>query len=287
MTESAVSAAATTATATISETRAWLRHHLGNALETDHLLCFILGCERSYLYAHQEDKIDLARGRYLATLLHRRLQGVPLAYLTGSCQFFSLEFEITPTVLIPRPATETLVEVGLASMKKRAHVLDLGTGCSAVAVAIAHERPDATITACDNDPDALALARRNAKRHGVEIEFVGSDWFSRLTGRRFDVIVANPPYVDRDDPALDAEVAAHEPHTALFAQDRGLACLRRIIAAAPEHLHDQGVLALEHGYNQAVSVGWSMEATGFLDLGCSHDCDGHPRVTAGTWKPAS
>lgn len=281
MTENSV-----TSPVTVGEAQAGLRLHLGDTLETDRLLCFALGCERPYLYAHQEVRIDLAQGRRLAALLRRRLQGVPLAYLTGNCEFFSLEFEVTPAVLIPRPSTEVLVEVALGAMKKRANVLDLGTGCGAIAVAIARERPDVTLTACDNDADALALARRNAKHHGVEIEFAKSDWFSRLSGRRFDVIVSNPPYVEENDPALDPEVAVHEPHTALFAQDCGLACLRRIVAAAPEHLHNQGVLALEHGYNQADSVGWSMQASGFCNLRYTRDFDNHPRVITGIRKPA-
>ena len=261
--------------------RAVLHRRLDDTLEVDHLLCTTLRCERSHLYAHRQARLDRADRLRLETLLKRRLQGMPLAYVTGSCEFFSLKLETTPDALIPRPATETLVETALAAMKRRARVLELGTGCGAVAIALAHRRPDAAVTACDFSTDALALARRNAKRHGVEVRFVASDWFVGFAGQRFDLIVANPPYLDERDPEVTSSVRAYEPHVALFARERGFACLRRIVADAPAHLNDRGTLVLEHGYNQAARVGRMLSAAGFSELRRTRDLAGHPRVAVG------
>ena len=270
---------------TVGEARAILLHHLGDTLEIDHLLCATLRCERSRLYAHRQMKISRADRLHLQTRLQRRLQGVPLAYVTGSCEFFSLELEITPDALIPRPATETLVEAALATMKQQARVLELGTGCGAVAITLAQQRPDATITACDISTDALALAQRNAKRHGVEVKYIESDWFNNLADQRFDLIVANPPYLDEQDPEVDPSVLAHEPRVALVARERGLACLHRIIADAPAHLYTPGALVLEHGYSQTTQVRKRLAAAGFSRLRCTRDLAGHPRVATGTKMP--
>ena len=266
---------------TIGEARAILRNRLENTLEVDCLLCAVLNCDRSYLYTQQRATISRADKRRLETLLQRRLQGTPLAYLIGNCEFFSLELEIRPGVLIPRPSTETLVETALVTMQRQARVLDLGTGCGCVAIALARRRPDVTVTACDINADALALARQNAKRHNVRINFIESDWFAGLPDRHVDLIVANPPYVDKHDPELEPEVLAHEPRSALFAGERGLACLRRIVTDAPEHLHHGGALALEHGYTQAIEVDRMMAAAGIVESGCTPDLAGHPRVTMG------
>ncbi len=277
MTETALLAADT-----IADARAVLRQRLDDGREADYLLCCILGCERAHIYTHPETALDPACKQRLASLLQRRLDGTPLAYLAGTREFFSLQFEVTPQTLIPRPETETLVEVALALAPERARILDLGTGCGAVAVALAHTRPDADVVACDNSRDALTLAKRNAARHGVtNVSFVASDWFERLPDTLFELIVANPPYVADDDPDLDPAVAVHEPNAAVFAQNDGLACLRRIIADAPARLREHGALALEHGHTQAEAVARLMHAANFCDIHCTHDLAGRPRVTAG------
>ncbi len=249
--------------------------------EGDYLLCHVMGCGRAELYAHPEATLAPARRRRLEVLLMKRLDGVPLAYLTGVREFFSLEFEVSPEVMIPRPETETLVETALALTPEHACILDLGTGCGAVAIAIAVARPDATITACDNRRGALAIAERNVARHHASVTFVESDWFEKLPGGRFDVIVSNPPYVGADDPDLDPAVAAYEPHAAVFAEEDGLACLRRIIAEAPRRLAERGVLVLEHGHTQADAVAALMRAAGFDGIHCIRDAADRPRVTLG------
>ena len=220
--------------------------------------------------------------------MQKRLGGVPLAYLTGTREFFSLTFEVTPNVLIPRQETETLVEVALALAPEDTHVLELGAGCGAVAIALADKRTDLRITACDNSHDALVLASRNAKRHSAPgITFVESDWYEQLPDVLFDLIISNPPYVGTDDPDLDPAVAASEPAAALFAQNGGLACLQRIIDGAPARLRDGGALAVEHGHRQAGSVSRMMKDAGFDKVHCSRDLAGHPRVTSGVrrWLP--
>ncbi len=276
------------AAATIGEARAALHRRLGDGLETDHLLCRVLNCERPHLYAHPEATFEPSFRRCLETLLLKRLGGTPLAYLTGVREFFSLPFEVAPETLIPRPETETLVGVALAAAPTHARILDLGTGCGAIAIAIAHTRPDTTVWACDNSRGALAIAQRNAKRHSVRnVSFFESDWFDQLPAARFDVIVGNPPYVAADDPDLDSTVAAHEPNAAVFAADNGLACLNRVIADTPARLGDRGVMAIEHGYTQAETVARLMETAGFGDVHCTPDLNGHPRVTAGVKKQDS
>ncbi len=276
------------AAATIGTARAILRRRLNSGIEADCLLCRTLACARPYLYAHPETVLAPARKRRLETLLQRRLDGVPLAYLTGVREFFSLEFEVTPAVLIPRPETETLVEIAIKIAPGNADVLDLGTGCGTIAVALARARPDAAITACDNSRGALAVAIRNAQRLGASnVSFVASDWFEQLPDARYDVIVANPPYVRDGDPDLDPAVAAYEPTAAVVAQDHGLADLRRIIGGAPARLRDGGALAVEHGHTQAAAVAGLMHAAGFSDIHCAADLAGRPRVSIGTKRSRS
>ena len=276
MTENALSCADT-----IGKARAKLREYLTSDSEGDYLLCHILKCQRSYLYAHQEEMLENKQTQDLQHLFQQRLEGVPLAYLTGTREFFSLEFEVNSEILIPRPETELLVEVVLPLIPNQAHVLDLGTGCGAIAIAIASENPDATITACDNNANALVLAKRNAQRHKVNISFIKSDWFSQLPHTYFDVIVSNPPYISIHDTHLDSAVMIHEPHTAIFAENNGLACLNKVITGAPARLKSQGILALEHGYDQSEGVATMMKSAGFSDIHCTRDLAGHPRVTVG------
>ena len=266
----------------VGEARAILKHRLNDGSEADSLLCHTLACERADLHAHPETPLQPIQQRQLDTLMNKRLSGSPLAYLTGQQEFFSLQFEVTPAVLIPRPETETLVEVALAQVPQNARILDLGTGCGAIAITLACTRPDAVVTACDNSRDALAVAMRNAQRlNAPNVSFVQSDWFKRLPEMHYDLIISNPPYVDRGDLALDPAVTAHEPLNAVIAPQNGLACLRQIIAAAPAWLADHGALAVEHGYTQGHSVARLMQAAGFNNIRRTSDPAGHPRVTVG------
>jgi release factor glutamine methyltransferase len=206
-----------------------------------------------------------------------------VAYLVGVKEFYGLPFRVTPDVLIPRPETEELVEAALERLPQRetSKVLDLGTGSGCIAIAIARQRPAAQVTAVDSSSPALALARENAAALGVEVEFLQSDWFAALGGRRFDLIVANPPYVAADDPHLRQGDLRFEPRLALAAGADGLADLRRIVRAAPEHLRPGGWLLFEHGYDQTETCRDLLHSTGFAELVFRADIAGLPRIAGG------
>ena len=217
------------------------------------LLRAALGVSDTHLVAHPEQPLTgQQRTRYLAWL-ERRRAGEPVAYLTGEREFYSLAFKVTPAVLIPRPETELLVEAALERVSAHVpfRVLDLGTGSGCVAVAIAKHRPGAQVTATEVSRGALAVARDNAARHGAGVEFLESDWFDALAGRRFDLIVSNPPYVAARDPHLSQGDSRFEPRAALVAGADGLSCIRLIIAQARAHLEPGGGLLFEHGHDQA------------------------------------
>ena len=211
------------------------------------LLRAALGVSDTHLVAHPEQPLTgQQRTRYLAWL-ERRRAGEPVAYLTGEREFYSLAFKVTPAVLIPRPETELLVEAALERVSAHVpfRVLDLGTGSGCVAVAIAKHRPGAQVTATEVSRGALAVARDNAARHGAGVEFLESDWFDALAGRRFDLIVSNPPYVAERDPHLSQGDSRFEPRAALVAGADGLSCIRLIIAQARAHLEPGGGLLFE------------------------------------------
>ena len=269
----------------IRQVRAELTQKLTTVGEADQLLVHVLKQPRSYLYTYPEQAIDKAERETLNTLLHQRLNGVPLAHLIGVCDFFSLEFNVSPQVLIPRSETEQLVSTVIKSAPLNASVLDLGTGCGAIAVAVAYHRPDLTISASDISLEALEIAQQNAKQHGLtQIQWLHSDWFQEFSQQRFNLIVSNPPYVERSDPALEDNVAANEPAIALFAADSGSACLRYIIQQAPNHLDNNGLLLTEHGYQQAALVADLMHTADFTNIQCLRDTTGTPRIGIGV-KP--
>jgi release factor glutamine methyltransferase len=256
-------------------------------LDAGMLLAFCLGVPRVRLKSHPEEPRTVADlERYLA-LIERRAQGEPLAYITGSREFWTLELRVTRDVLVPRPETELLVERGLALCEAQvAQVLDLGTGSGAIALALAAERPAWQVLAIDASPAALAVARDNARRLGLTaVAFESGNWFSGLAGRRFDLVVSNPPYVDARDPALLA--LKDEPRQALTPGEDALADLRAIIQAAPDHLNTGGWLALEHGATQAGAVGLELVARGFGSVRSHRDLGGHERVTEGQWTRGS
>jgi release factor glutamine methyltransferase len=251
-------------------------------LDAELLLAKVMEWSRPGLIAHGDAPVPPQRERLFAGLVERRLQGSPVAYLTGTREFWSLPLGVTPDVLVPRPETELLVELALQCMSRdrASSVLDLGTGSGAIALAIASERPAVRITAVDISPQALAVAIQNSRDLGLaHIDWRLGSWFAAVQGERFDLIVANPPYVAAADPAL-ATLAA-EPAIALCAGPTGLEALSAIAAGAAAHLHEGGRLMLEHGCGQAPFVARLLEHEGFTQVRTHLDFSGKNRVTLG------
>ncbi|MBA3023440.1 MAG: peptide chain release factor N(5)-glutamine methyltransferase [Gammaproteobacteria bacterium] len=253
--------------------------------EVQVLLQTALGVNRAYLLAHPERVLtEQELSRYQASL-QRRLQGEPLAYILGEREFFGLNFKVTPATLIPRPDTELLVELALARISSAGcRVLDLGTGSGAIALAIAHARPDAEVMAVDASEPALSVALENARRLQIRnTSFVSSDWFSALAGQRFDLIVSNPPYIAENDRHLAQGDLRFEPATALASGSDGLHDIRRIISEAGAHLAAGGWLMLEHGYDQAEQVRALLLKAGFKNVRSDKDLAGIERVSGGQY----
>jgi release factor glutamine methyltransferase len=215
----------------------------------------------------------------------RRAAGVPVAYLLGRREFWSLPFEVSPAALVPRPETELLVERVLHRVHvPLAEVADLGTGSGAIAIAIAHERPAWRVTATDSSSAALELAQRNAQRlANGRIEFLSGDWYSPLAARRFDAVASNPPYIASDDPALHDDGVRHEPRCALSPGADALSALAILINGAPYHLKPGGWLLLEHGAAQGPAVRATLVARGFAHVTSHRDLAGHERVSEAQW----
>lgn len=253
-----------------------------SALDAEILVAAVLGLDRARLAADPDRPLAAEELFALESLVRRRIDGEPVAYLTGRREFWSLEFEVNADVLVPRPETELLVERALAAISGRASVavLDLGTGSGAVAVAVAVERRDAAVTATDRSRAALAVARRNAARHApTNLRFLEGDWYAPLAGERFDAIVSNPPYVADNDAALRS--LAHEPRLALVAGAEGLDALAAIVAGSANHLAPDGRLLLEHGAGQGAAVRGLLAGAGFGAVATFRDLAGHERVTEG------
>jgi release factor glutamine methyltransferase len=244
------------------------------------LLAHVLRLPRERLIAFPEAAVMPGDRAAFAGLAARRRAGEPMAYLLGEQEFYGLPFEVGPEVLIPRPATETLVDALLQHLQGRRapRVLDLGTGSGCIAVAIARARPDAQVLAVDASAGALAIARRNAARHGAVMSFRQSDWYAQVV-EAFDAVVANPPYVREDDPHLDG--LRFEPRCALASGPDGLRDLRTIVDGAAAHLSPGGVLMVEHGYDQAADVRGRFRAAGFVGVVTRRDLQGHERVCIG------
>ena len=271
----------------MSETvRAALRRSsdaLGNEQAARRLLADCLDQSWGWVSLHDDTALSSEQHARLNGWLQRAASGEPVAYITGRVGFWTLELQVTPDVLIPRPATETLVECAL-QLGGTGHqqVLDLGTGSGAIAIALAVERPAWVITATDQSTDALTVARGNAKTCGADaVRFLSGDWLDAVSGARFDGIVCNPPYIALDDEAVDDSVRGFEPGAALFSADNGLHDLRQVVAQAPAHLNADGWLAVEHGYQQAGAVRGLFQAAEFEQIASRDDLEGHTRVTAG------
>jgi release factor glutamine methyltransferase len=280
-----------------------LDHHSESPrLDAELLLGKILGLSRSGLIARGNEPVAGDRERAYASLIEQRLRGAPVAYLTGTREFWSLALHVTPAVLVPRPETELLVELALqllparrprppetqarasqlrASEEQACSILDLGTGSGAIALAIASERPAARVTGVDISPSALDVAIQNSRNLGLSrIGWRLGSWFDAVPGERFDMIVANPPYIAAADPALDKLAA--EPAIALSVGPTGLEALSAIAGDAASHLHESGWLILEHGSDQAPDVVRLLERHGFTGVRSHLDFSGKPRVTLGS-----
>ncbi len=249
-------------------------------LEAQVLLANALDQPRSFLLAHPEHAVgEKAKSRFLKNLEARR-GGQPMAYILGQREFWSLELTVSSATLIPRPETELLVEQALARLPREPRrVLDLGTGSGAIALALKAERPELAVTAVDQDAQALAVARSNGQRLGLEVEWLVSNWFSNLAERRFHLIAANPPYVASADPHLHQGDSAFEPRLALEAGPLGLDALHLIVDAAPAYLEPGGDLLLEHGYDQARAVRDRLKENGFQAIASYRDLQQHERLT--------
>ena len=215
----------------------------------------------------------------------RRADGEPLAYVLGEREFHGLMLQVSPAVLVPRPDTETLVDWALQllalPLADNPEVADLGTGSGAIALALKHRHPAARVCAVDCSAAALDVARANAARHGLQVEWRLGNWWQPLQGRRFHLVVGNPPYVAGNDPHLAA--LRHEPALALTPGGDGLAALAHIIGGAAPHLHDGGWLLLEHGHDQAGEVCRLLADAGFTGMQTQSDLAGQPRCSGGHW----
>ncbi len=254
-------------------------------LDAQILLAHILGCDRIHIYTRFSEEVGEDRRSRFRELVRRRVEGCPVAYLVGRKEFYKLSFEVSPAVLIPRPATESLVVRALEVLKPMAapRVLDVGTGSGCIAVSIAKQHPGATIMAVDVSGEALAIARRNAERHGVasRIQFVAGDLYANLTGTGpFDLVLSNPPYIPSATiPELASGVRDHEPRLALDGGPDGLAVFARLISGAPGRLASGGWLLVEIGFDQEADAVRQLAAvTGLVPGPTIRDADGHPRV---------
>ena len=252
-----------------------------DALEARILLSHGLQLSRVQLVTQSERLLTADEAVRVASLFARRLHGEPIAYILGEREFFGLMLLTTPDALIPRPETELLVELALDRLPEGGRVLDMGTGTGAIAIAIAHMRPDANVTALDASKAALAVARRNVERTGVNVRLLDSDWYSALGEEQFNLIVSNPPYIVAGDPHLSQGDLRFEPVDALTDHDDGLSAIRTIVSGARQHLAPGSWLLMEHGYDQAASARDLLGRQGFHNVQSWKDLAGIERVSGG------
>ena len=253
-------------------------------LETELLMEAMCGVSRNHQFSHPEEQLTEEQVGRFSRALQRRMSGEPMAYITGCRGFWDMELQVTPDVLIPRPDTECLVEQALERIPKDVNwqIADLGTGSGAIAIAIARERPLCDITATDNSPAALVVAKENVLAlHVKNISFVHGSWGQPLEKRRFDMILSNPPYIRAEDPHLFEGDLPAEPRYALVSGGDGLNAIRQIISDSTIYLKPNGWLILEHGYDQAAEVSYLLQHADFNEISTQKDYGGNDRVTAG------
>lgn len=254
------------------------------SLDAELLLCHLLKKNRIYLYSHPEKNLSDQEYQHWQELLEKRLQQIPIAYLTGQKYFWNLDLHVNEYTLIPRPETELLVELVLSSCRGEWHspsCLDLGTGSGAIALAIAKEKPQWRITAVDISLEALKIAQKNANKNNIDnVMFIQSNWFSSLSNK-FEIIVSNPPYIDANDPHLLREEIRYEPRGALVANNNGFADIENIIAKARNYLQSNGQLFVEHGYEQGARVRDLFAHYGYQSIKTFQDLAGLERITCG------
>jgi release factor glutamine methyltransferase len=253
-------------------------------LDAEVLLAFVLGKPRTYLRAWCDNTPTDQQHADFAMMIEQRLQGMPVAYLTGMREFWSRDFKVTADVLIPRPDTELLIELSLALIPQNqaVKVIDLGTGSGIIAVTLAAERPNARVTAVDASLAALAVAKHNARHHQLaNIEFYQSDWFGNVPPVLFDLVISNPPYIDPEDEHLRQGDVRFEPKTALIADNQGLGDIQMIADGARGYLKPAGHLLIEHGYDQQQQVQAIFNGLHYDKVQSYRDLSGQPRVTHG------
>jgi release factor glutamine methyltransferase len=273
----------------ISIKAALLKAYLPNSdtprLDAEVLLYHVLGVTRSHLFAWPEKILTTRQYEQFCTLLARRAQGEPIAYLIGHKEFWSLDLQITENTLIPRPETELLVELALERLSPKSQIIDLGTGSGAIALAIAQECQQCSVLATDYSLAALIIAQHNAKKLGLhQVKFLISNWCAAFGNIKATIIVSNPPYIEISDPHLNQGDVLYEPRTALVAGKDGLTDIRQIIAQAKNYLIKNGWLLLEHGYNQTETVQALFKQYEYETVMTYQDLAGLPRVTLGRVK---
>lgn len=253
------------------------------------LLSHVIDKPQVYLFTWPDKTLSVDEQSTFQLLVAKRAQGIPVAYLTGSRDFWTLSLLTSEHTLIPRPDTEVLVEQTLSCIAKADYgkdlsICDLGTGTGAIALALASEFPCSQVTGVDFLDEAVTLARKNALQNGIiNAKFLQSSWFDGLTTMQFHVIVSNPPYIEESSPFLHQGDVQFEPLSALTSGSDGLTDIRHIIRQAPDFLHKGGMLALEHGFDQAESVKQLLQAQGFKNIIAAKDYGNHDRVTIGFW----
>jgi release factor glutamine methyltransferase len=255
-------------------------------LEAEILLCHVLKKNRAYLFAHPEELLSQEQVEIYQSLLVERTKGVPIAYLTGEREFWSLNLKVNRHTLIPRHETELLVELALDNIPNKPDVciLELGTGSGAIALALAKERPQWQVVACDVSEEALLVAKENAQHHKLtNVSFYHSDWYSNVPKRQYHAIISNPPYISEHDPHLQEGDLRFEPRSALASAQQGLADLLLIIKQGYDYLLPNGVILLEHGYDQKLNVRAILNELDYKNVQCWQDIQGHDRVSGG-WR---
>ena len=257
-----------------------------SVLDSEVLLAHTLKKNRSYFRAWPDKTLSADELRVFKQLVKQRQQGQPIAYLTGEREFWSRSFIVSPSVLIPRPDTEVLIDIVQQkfSAEQNFSVLDLGTGSGIIAITLALEFKNATITAIDASNDALSIAKKNAQLLAANnVDFILSDWFEQLADKKFDLIVSNPPYICPTDPHLSDGDVRFEPTSALVSEQQGLQDIEQIISDAQHFLKDNGIILFEHGYQQGKQVEKLLRSSGYKLTEQFQDIQGHTRATLGVF----